>query len=139
MYENVLFATDGSDNAMAASEHAIDIAGRYEATLHAISVIETRTGYDNAIIDRAQVRKNLEKIGSEALEDVRQRASERGVQTVTTIEEGVPATRILEYSEDNDIDMIIVGEKGHSAFKTVLLGSTTEAILHGSDVPVTVV
>lgn len=139
MYENVLFATDGSDNARKTSEHAIGIADRFAATLHAIYVIETRTGYDNAIIDRDQVRVNLEEIGTEALEDVRNRADERGVQTVTAIEEGVPATRILEYSEDNDIDMILVGERGHSAFKTVLLGSTTEAILHGSNVPVTVV
>jgi nucleotide-binding universal stress UspA family protein len=57
----------------------------------------------------------------------------------TAIEEGVPGEEILAYIETHDVDCVYVGERGHSSFKTILLGSTTERVLHGTDIPVTIV
>ena len=67
MYNRVLVATDGSDNAQRATRQALDLARQYGAELHAVYVIETRTGYDNAIVDPDTVRQNLREDGEEAL------------------------------------------------------------------------
>jgi nucleotide-binding universal stress UspA family protein len=139
MYENVLIATDGSEHASEAATHAIDVAARYGATLHALYVIETRTAYDNAIVNPDEVRENFREIGEEALDEITARARAEGVELISSIEEGIPGEQILAYIEARDIDCVYIGERGHSAFKTVLLGSTAERVLHGTDIPVTIV
>lgn len=138
MYNRILVATDGSDNAQRATGQALDLARQYGAELHAVYVIETRTGYDNAIVDPETVRQNLREDGEEALKAI-ERDGEPDVSVVTTVREGVPHEEILSYSENHGIDLVVMGAKGRSAFKTVLLGSTTEALLRADRVPILVV
>jgi nucleotide-binding universal stress UspA family protein len=114
------------------------LARQYGAELHAVYVIETRTGYDNAIVDPEVVRQNLREEGEEALTDV-ENQSDADVSVVTAIREGVPHEELLTYIEDQGIDLVVMGSKGRSAFKTILLGSTTEALLRADQVPVLVV
>jgi nucleotide-binding universal stress UspA family protein len=139
MYDAILVATDGSEHAGDAATHALHAAERFDATLHALYVIETRTAYDNAIVNPEEVRENLQEIGEEALSEIRERADRRGVSLVTEIQEGVPADRVLAYCDEEEIDAVYLGERGHSDFKTVLLGSTAETVLAEADIPVTVV
>jgi nucleotide-binding universal stress UspA family protein len=138
MYNRILVATDGSDTATRATRHALDLARQYGAELHAVSVIETRTGYDNAIVDPEVVRQNLREEGEDALASVESQA-DPDLSVVTEIREGSPPEELLEYVETWDIDLAVLGAKGRSAFKTILLGSTTEALLRADVVPVLVV
>lgn len=138
MYDRILAATDGSDHAQRASRHAVDLARVHGADLHAVYVVETRTGYDNAIVDPAEVRANLRAEGEAALAAV---AEEAGADTtvVTAIREGVPHEEVGAYVTEHGIDLVVVAAQGRSAFKTALLGSTAEALLRVSDAPVLVV
>jgi len=138
MYNRILVATDGSDNAQRATRQALDLARQYGADLHAVYVIETRTGYDNAIVDPDTVRQNLREDGEEALTAV-VTEGEPDVSVVTSVREGVPHEELLSYIEEQEIDLVVMGAKGRSAFKTILLGSTTEALLRADEVPVLVV
>lgn len=138
MYEQILIAIDGSDTALRATDHALDLARQYGAEIHAVYVIETRTEYDNAIVDPDTVQQNLREEGEEALSTVQQRG-EPDVPVVTSIKEGTPHEEVLAYIDDQGIDLVVVGAKGKSAFKTILLGSTTEAIVRADVVPVLVV
>ena len=38
MYDDILVPTDGSDVANVAVDHAVDIASKYDATIHALFV-----------------------------------------------------------------------------------------------------
>ncbi|KYH25925.1 universal stress protein [Halalkalicoccus paucihalophilus] len=137
MYDRILVATDGSADAERAAEHAVDLARRYGAELHCLYVIETRTAYDNAIVEPEIVHRRLREEGEEALDAIE--ADARGVGTVvSSIESGVPAEVITAYSDENGIDLVVMGAKGKSAFKTILLGSTTEAVVR-SGLPVLIV
>lgn len=136
MYERILVATDGSDDARRAADHAIDLARRYGAELHCLYVVETRTAYDNAIVEPERVRRNQRAEGERALATIE--ATADGIDVIGAIEEGIPAETILAYSDDHGIDLLVVGTMGKSAFKTVLLGSTTEALVR-SGKPVLVV
>lgn len=138
MYNQILVATDGSDNAQRATRQALDLARQYGAELHAVYVIETRTGYDNAIVDPDTVRQNLREDGEEALTAI-ETEEESDVSVVTSVREGVPHEELLLYIKDQGIDLVVMGAKGRSAFKTILLGSTTEALLRADQVPVLVV
>ncbi len=139
MYNQLLLATDGSERARTAAEHAIEIARCCDATLSVLYVIDTRTAYDNAIVSPDEMRENLREEGEEALATVTELAAELGVQCESAIEEGIPAERIEAFVTAHDIDHVFIGQYGHSPFETVLLGSTAEAVLHRIDQPVTVV
>lgn len=138
MYDHILLATDGSENAERATRHALDLARQYGAELHAVYVIETRTGYDNAIVDPEVVRQNLREEGEDALARVESQANS-DISVVTSIRRGSPPEELLQYLETQDIDLTVMGAKGRSAFKTILLGSTTEALLRADVVPVLIV
>lgn len=137
MYDRILVATDGSAAARRATDHAVELARRYDATLHAVYVVETRLGYDNAIVDPETVRANLRADGEEALTDVEHAAGNRSV--VTEICEGVPHEELLAYVDREKINLVVMGTTGRSAFKTVLLGSTAERLVREGDVPVMLV
>lgn len=138
MYDHILVATDGSTTAQRASAHAVALARQSGADLHAVYVIETRTGYDNAIVDPEVVRQTLQEEGDEALAAIEDQA-DSGLAVTTTVREGIPHEELLTYVDENDIDLIVMGSEGRSAFKTLLLGSTTEAVLHSATVPVLVI
>lgn len=137
MYDRILVGTDGSAVAELAVEQAIGLASLADAELHAVYVVETRTGYDNAIVDPDVVRENLREEGRSALAAIEREAGDERPVT-TSIREGVPADELLDYATDREVDLLVVGAVGRSTFKTVLLGSTTEALLRSS-VPVLVV
>lgn len=138
MCTRILVATDGSDNAQRATYQALELAQRYGAQLHAVYVIETRTEYDNAIVDPEVVRQNLREEGEKALRNI-ENQSDAELSVTTSIREGIPHEELLTYIEDQGIDLVVMGLKGRSAFKTILLGSTTEALLWADQVPVLVV
>ncbi|QSG03613.1 universal stress protein [Natranaeroarchaeum sulfidigenes] len=139
MYDEILLATDGSDDAAAAADHALDHAERYDATLHLVSVVETRTAYDNAIVDPETVAGNLRKEARKTLDLLAERAEAAGVETTTEILEGVPHEAIENYAAERDVDLILLGTQGRSAFKRALLGSTTDSIVRSRVAPVLVV
>lgn len=139
MYETVLLATDGSDAADRATERAIDLAATYGGRLHALYVVETRTAYDNAIVDPEEVEANLRAEGGRILDDVAARADETGVDAETAIEDGVPADTIETYAQAHGADVIVLGRRGRSGLRRALLGSTTDALVRTSPVPVLVV
>ena len=136
MYANVLLATDGSDCAREATDHAIDIATTYDATLHVLYVIETRTGYDSDIVDPDTVERTLRSRGESILEDVETAVRERNGDVVSSIRRGIPETQIVEYIDEHDIDLVVLGARGRSEFKTILLGSTSEAVVREVSIPV---
>ena len=139
MYETILLATDGSSDADAALDHAIELASAGGGALHIISVVETRTAYDNAIIDPEEVRENLHRDAREAVDHAESVATDAGVGCDTDILEGAPPDRILDYADEIDADVIVVGATGRSGFKRLILGGTAERLLDSSPIPVAVI
>ena len=139
MYERILLATDGSSDADAALEHAIELATSSDATLHIVSVVETRTAYDNAIIDPEEVKKNLTADATDAVEHAQAVANEAGITCETTVAEGPPPEQILTLIEEIGADAVVLGATGRSSFKRLILGGTAERLLKASPVPVIVI
>lgn len=139
MYDSVLVATDGSEASAAAVDHGIALAARLEVPVHGLAVVETRTGYDNAIVDPDEVETRLRSEAEAALESVESTAREAEVAVVTACRTGVPHEEILAYVEERDVDLVVIGAQGRSTFRRVLLGSTADALVRLSPVPVLVV
>jgi nucleotide-binding universal stress UspA family protein len=132
---------DGGGRSPTVLDHALGLAERYDATLHAVFVVDTST--DWLTVSKAEVRDALDEVGRDAgrtaLGAVETAATEAGVAVVTDLLEGSPDERIVEYVETNDVDLVVMGTAGRSGVGRRLLGSVTERVLRTSPVPVVAV
>ncbi|AEH37149.1 universal stress protein [Halopiger xanaduensis] len=147
MYEKILVPTDGSETSEAAVAHAIDLAEKYEAGLHALYVVDTDSmslTLGGEQLDRIEqgrfgemeeVRERAER----ATGYVADRAAERGLETVEHISAGRPHSQIADYVDDNGIDLVVMGSHGRTGVRRALLGSVTERTLRSVRVPVLVI
>jgi len=135
MYERILIPTDGSDAVDPAVERAIDLAETYGAQLHALNVVNVASL--SAEVHTPAVIESFEEQGEAAVGAVAERAADAGVGDVTTeVVHGTPHRSILEYADENDVDLIVMGTHGRSGLDRYLLGSVTEKVVRSADVPV---
>lgn len=139
MYDSFLVATDGSEAASVAVDHALDLATRLDASLYGIVVLESRTEYDTGLVDPEEAEQRRRERAESTLAELEDRADAAGVPVETTVRTGVPHEEILAYADERDAGAIVVGSQGRSSFKGALLGSTVDGIVRGADRPVLVV
>jgi nucleotide-binding universal stress UspA family protein len=133
MYERVLHPTDGSDGVEVATEHAVELARRFDAPLHALFVVDTTITMGADAFSGAQY-EGLRTAGEEELERVAEEAEREGVEVTTAIVEGTPAQAIVEEAADGDV--IVMGTHGKTGLDRYLIGSTTEKVVRSAEVPV---
>jgi len=137
MYDGILVPTDGSEGTNKAVEHALDIAEKYDATAHVVYVVNT-SAYSTLPADSnwESITAALEDEGKEATGEIVEEMRNADVNAMPSVEEGIPHKTILEYAENNDIDLIVMGTHGKSGLDRLLLGSVTEKVVRASEVPV---
>nr|WP_245902804.1 universal stress protein [Salinigranum rubrum] len=145
--DRVLVPTDGSENAEAAAPHGAALAGRVDAALCVLNVVDLQAagglfaagGLDEEFVAR------LERRGHEAVDrladDVRESDPDLTVETdvVTTTEFDGVARGIHGYVEEEGADLVVMGSHGRSNLRRQLLGSVASTVLRTVDVPVLVV
>lgn len=135
MYDEILVPTDGSDAATRALDHALDIAGQYDARIHALYVVDANA-YSTLEAGTDVVISALEEEGNEAVDAVTDRATAAGVETVTEVSTGTVHRTIIDYADEHGVDLIVMGTHGRQGLDRYLLGSVTEKVVRASDVPV---
>lgn len=135
----ILVPVDFSDASKMAVRHAKELAQPDEAQLDLLHVLEqvvypSAYGVDPAHLATQEVLGRVEKsLGDIARED----AGYDRVQT--SVKVGYAPLTILDYAEDNEIDLIVIATHGRTGFDRVLLGSVAERVIRRSPVPVFVV
>ena len=145
----ILVAVDGSKPSFDASVQAIDIAKSVRAELVALYVVSPDTRYDyledtitprlpHALKDAMMLAMQR---GQKHLEKVNQKAKEKNVKLKTDVIIGLSSVvkEIVEYAEKNKINMIVVGSRGLSGLKKMLLGSVATGVVTYARCPVLVV
>ena len=135
MYDTILLPTDGSAPSEAARDHAVGLAVAYDATLHAVYVIDD-AALRAARIDSDVVLAGFEAEGEQILDDVVAAASDAGVTCETTVLHGHPHEAITDYTDEHGVDLVVMGTHGRHGIQRFLLGSVTERVVRSSPVPV---
>jgi nucleotide-binding universal stress UspA family protein len=143
MYDRILLPTDMSAGVDRAIEHAVDAVQRYDAELHVLYVVDADaySSYpgDEYVHEFEGLESALEQAGQDAIETIIAAADEAGVETVTSIRHGVPHEEILEYIDDEGIDLTVIGSKNRPGEYRRLLGSVADRVVNMAEGPVTVV
>jgi len=133
MFETVVIATDGSDSAKRGVRTALDLADRFDATVHALYVVDAGEIRGTPEAVRDDLREAMQTAGNKALSFVR---DEDGDDVETAVREGKPAAQIIEYAGEVDADVIALGTRGRHGEHAFLLGSVAESVVRRAPMPV---
>lgn len=132
-YDRILTPTDGSDPSKLGIERAVDLARRFDATLHALYVVDERDrpGDWDIVVERQEAE------GEAALDDAGERGAAGGIDVQKHLRRGAAAEEIIGFVEEADVDLIVMGTAGRSGVGRLLhAGSTTERVIRETAVPV---
>jgi nucleotide-binding universal stress UspA family protein len=139
----IVVGVDGSPSSEIALGRAIDEALAWNATLTAFSSIPVTTGtslfaWAPAVVDHDAILADLET-GLDILVDraLEPRSVPEGFHVRRHGLDGAPASLLVEFS--TAVDLVVVGSRGRGGFSGLLLGSTSQAVLHHAVCPVMVV
>jgi nucleotide-binding universal stress UspA family protein len=147
MYAHILVATDGSDLAGRALDHAIALAKALKSDITVVTVTEPSAvmgaGYSavaGTIID--PIPELIEAQAATAKDvlakaEARVRAAGVPVKTVY-VNDSFPAEGIILTAQNVDADLIVMGSHGRRGFGRLLLGSQTNNVLAQTAIPVLV-
>lgn len=137
----LLVAVDGSDLALKAVRHALRL--RHEglrADLVLATVQEPTFLYEMVLPPGSEVLERVSgAVGNRALEGAEALLRAAGVPFEREIGSGDPAQTLIELAGRHGCEGIILGARGVGAVRSALLGSVSQAVLHASMLPVTVV
>jgi nucleotide-binding universal stress UspA family protein len=135
----MLVAIDGSDASMEAADYAISISKQYNSELYALHVIRADVDLFGPH-ETSEYMTTMRNEGEKYLNKVKLKANENNIQIKTEIISSINiAGGIVDYSEENNIDLIVIGTRGLSGFKKLLLGSVATNVVTYAHCPVMVV
>jgi nucleotide-binding universal stress UspA family protein len=137
MISRVLLGYDGSAAAMKACDFAVDLAGRYGAELHILAV--ARPPEFGTEVETEEMIEQGRRHCAHLLKTLKAKLGGGAAKTKFEIAVGHPAEQILLYAERHHADHIVVGHRGHTAFKRWLLGSVARQVMAHASCAVTIV
>lgn len=150
MYQRILVPLDGSDLAAAVLEHAVALAGKFEAS---VTLLQAITPVD--WLRRDLLRGDLSALHIDLVTDVASRQVDaqrataehylqqqvetlrsQGITVDLAIVEGEPATMILNYAREHAVDLIALATHGRGGLGRLVYGSVAEDVLRSAPCPV---
>lgn len=136
----ILFPTDFSRCAEQALKHAVHFAEKYRSELH---ILYADTLFEGNPIEMfnishmTNIRDGVDDFIREQLKNIVDHKSLENLNIVQTHKRGISAAAIiLEYSQDNDIDLIVMGTHGRRGLGHLFLGSVAEEVVRLAKCPV---
>jgi nucleotide-binding universal stress UspA family protein len=141
----MLLATDGSPAALRAEEFAADMAklmGSCELVVTTVIEVRPRPARAGGTeYPRAEEREEAEELvdGAKQRLEATLTGTEAKISTAV-VEASSPAAGIVDQSHASEgCSLIIMGNRGLGGLSSLVLGSTSDQVLHESDCPVVVI
>lgn len=161
LFEKILVPLDGSDHSVHALKKAIQIAKNFDAKVTLINVYSlttpvvtepfTSVGVPIAVTGPmtptvsipnevfSKLAEAHRQVGANILANGKERAHAEGVQVKTLLKEGHTVEEILRTASEGKYDLIVIGARGLSTIKEILLGSVSHGVVMHASCPVLVV
>ncbi|HMM51771.1 MAG TPA: universal stress protein [Burkholderiaceae bacterium] len=142
MTMKLLVATDGSKNALNAVKYAAQLLARTAegGSITLISVHDdVALRHARRFVGKEAVNDYLRELAEQDLADARKYLDKAGIPHDMIIRTGHVATEIAAAAERGRFDLLVLGSKGRSAVKDLLIGSVARRVAEISTVPVLLV
>ncbi len=137
MFKTIVVGDDGSDYGERATAQARRLAAESGGRLvlvHVTEMVGGKGGTYPAAVDEPEIRERLR----ERIRDM-QREGTDAIFVGRTVQLGGPAHEIVDVARAEDADLIVVGSRGHSVVRSLVLGSVPLRLLHIAPCPVLVI
>ncbi|CAB1059354.1 hypothetical protein D1BOALGB6SA_4116 [Olavius sp. associated proteobacterium Delta 1] len=137
--QKILVGCDFSPDSGRAFAHGLSLAQEFQAELHLAHVIEPPV-QPNLLVEETlvsgEIQEDYHNHLIQKLKDMVPAEAANWCTPQTSIMEGQPYDELVKYADTRNIDMIVLGVRGHGLVKTLFLGSTTDRVIRNSPCPV---
>lgn len=138
MYNKILLAVDGSDHSVRAAKEAVKVAGANPGAQ--ITIVY--------VADHANAKNDVLHSGSSAELDLQRRKKVQPVEEAIAaanikyrveILHGTPGPAIVEYANEEQFDILVIGSRGLNGLQEMVLGSVSHKVVKRANCPVLIV
>jgi nucleotide-binding universal stress UspA family protein len=140
--KEILVPVDGSENSIRATRFAMEIAQAMGIGVRLFYVFPAASVeiIGMAGLSRADIDQAAQASAQRAFDQTREGL---GGELIDNIEEetsiGDPAEEIIRYTEDDHAVLVVIGRRGLSRMKSLMLGSVSDKVIRHAKSPVTVI
>ena len=135
MYKRILVGLDGSSDGLRAAETGAELAARFGAELHLLTVTRSH-GVSPELQDYLEAedllgepRYVLDEETQTIVDKAKAIADQNQVQKLQmVVREGRPAGVLVDYAKNHKMDLLVVGSRGIGALEAALLGSVSQKV-----------
>ncbi len=138
MYKKILLASDGSEHSKRAAANAIHIAQCSKGSIMEVVYVVDADKAKSDVLSNW----NTADIGDkrkERMKDIEKMAKEAGVSYKLTILHGEPGPAIVDYTNKNKFEIVIIGSRGLNGLQEFVLGSVSHKVAKRANCPVLIV
>ncbi len=133
----MIVAIDGSEQSLRAAENAIVLAEKSDAHVYVVYVIDRS-------ISKTEVMQTWDFLGitekkRKMFKRVEKAAENGRISYEVKFIRGEPAVAIINFAEEMDADLIVIGSRGLSQFQQLVLGSVSHKVVKKATCPVLIV
>ena len=139
MFRKILVAHDGSEGAKKAFRAALDLAERFGAQLHTISIVEVHSHFAATMGEVMEEKEEEKKLYDQTIQEAKQIAAARSVPLESTIQTGHEVESIIRHAREGGYDLLVVGFMGHSRVFGRIWGGTSQNLTKLAPCPVLIV
>ena len=141
-FKQILVPYDASSYANHAFDDALKIAEKFGSKITVLTVLGTKVEDTSGIsLERAiEIQDEHEDVATKILKDLEILAKEKGVEfSFKIIYEPSPYKGIVNFSNSNSMDLIVMGSHGRSGIKKAILGSVASGVVEHANCPVLII
>ena len=135
----ILVGCDFSPDSDQAFKHGLSLAQEFQAELYLVHVVEPPIQpnllKEDTLVS-GEIQEDYQNLLIKKLKDMVPGEAANWCTPQTSILEGQPYEELVKYADTRDIDIIVLGVRGHGLVKTLFLGSTTDRVIRNSPCPV---
>ncbi|KAA3661387.1 MAG: universal stress protein [Calditrichaeota bacterium] len=138
-FEKILVPVDFSNYSRKTLEYAVELATNSDAFIELIHVIEEQIHPAYYVAGDVSILKmfpDLREKSTTALRELAENNLKQDIKFSCHVKEGKSHTEIVDFADEQDIDLIVMATHGLSGFEHFLMGSTTEKVLRKSSTPI---
>ena len=137
--DKILVGCDFSADSLLAFQYALSLAQEFQSELHLVHVIEPpiyKQLFKQDVKPSEDLRESIREPLDAMLNKMIPEEATHWCRHRTTLLAGQPHEELLQYASVNDMDLIVLGIRGHRLVETLLVGSTTDRVIRQSQCPV---
>jgi len=136
MFQRIVVAIDGSPQSSKTIPVALDLAGKYGSAVAVVHVRE-HTRYEGSDVDMGPPIPAQELV-DEVVRTFREAGIDAGGE-LRRVSAGDTPEQIVEIAREFEADLIVLGTRGMTEWRSLLLGGVANKVVHHAHCPVLLV